>query len=394
MQALHHHVAPLLVGHRDLAHALLGAFEREDRGDLDRGEGAVVVVALHPRQRRHQVAVADHEAHAPARHVVALGHREELDRDVARTGYLHDRRRAIAVEGDVGIGEVVHDIDFMATGDVDDLLEERQVDALAGRVRREVQDQHLRLRVRLLHRTVEFVEEIHPWRHPHMADVSAGDDRAVDVDRVAWIGHQHDVAALEGGERQVGNALFRPDGDDGLAVRIEFHPVPGLVPVADGLAQARNALGHRVAMGIRTLRGLDHLGDDVRRRRTVGVAHRQVDDVLAAAARGHLQFRRDVEHVRWQASDSREFFHLFSHLAPRRSVCGTSWKTVESTRGARQARGAAATRGRFRQRRQPPISPMQVRRRIRPSRSTRPPRCRPRPTASRCARRPRVRHTG
>jgi hypothetical protein len=41
--------------------------------------------------------------------------------------------------------------------------------------------------------------------------------------------------------------------------------------------------------------GLDQLVDDVLRRRTVGIAHAEVDDVLAPAARGHLELGRDVE---------------------------------------------------------------------------------------------------
>jgi hypothetical protein len=70
----------------DLLDAVLRAFERGDRGDLDRRERAVVVVALDARERRDQVAVADHEADAPAGHVVALAHREELDGDVRAPG--------------------------------------------------------------------------------------------------------------------------------------------------------------------------------------------------------------------------------------------------------------------------------------------------------------------
>jgi hypothetical protein len=46
------------------------------------------------------------------------------------------------------------------------------------------------------------------------------------------------------------------------------------------------------------LRRLDQLVDDVLRRRPVGVAHRQVDDVVAAATRRHLQLVGDVEDVR------------------------------------------------------------------------------------------------
>ena len=93
-------------------------------------------------------------------HVVALRHGEEFDRDLARAGHLHDRRRLPAVEADVGVGEVVHDVDAVLAGERDDLLEERQLDALRGRIRREVHDQHLRLRERELDRALELGEEI------------------------------------------------------------------------------------------------------------------------------------------------------------------------------------------------------------------------------------------
>src|SRR5690606_10540397 len=114
-QAAIEHVAPLLVLDPDLLDAVLRAFQGRDGRHLHRREHAVVVVALDARERVDELAVADHEADAPARHVVALAHGEELDRDVARAGHLHDRRRLVAVEDDVGIGEVVHHQDVVRT---------------------------------------------------------------------------------------------------------------------------------------------------------------------------------------------------------------------------------------------------------------------------------------
>ena len=138
-------------------------------------------------------------------------------------------------------------------------------------------------------------------RHRHVADVGAGDHRAVDVDRVARVRHQHRVAAAERGEREVRDAFLRADRDDRLGVGVELDAVAALVPVADRAAQPRDALRHRVAVRVGPLHRLDQLVDDVLRRRAVGVAHAEVDDVLAAAARGHLQLGGDVEDVRRQA---------------------------------------------------------------------------------------------
>jgi hypothetical protein len=59
-------------------------------------------------------------------------------------------------------------------------------------------------------------------------------------------------------------------------------------------------------VGVGPLRHLDQLGHDVRRGRPIGVAHAEVDDVFAAAARGELQLGRDVEDVRGKAVDARK----------------------------------------------------------------------------------------
>ena len=54
----------------------------------------------------------------------------------------------------------------------------------------------------------------------------------------------------------MGDSLLRADSHDRLAVLIELDVETGLVPVADGAAQARNSLGHRVPVGVGTARGL------------------------------------------------------------------------------------------------------------------------------------------
>jgi hypothetical protein len=59
----------------------------------------------------------------------------------------------------------------------------------------------------------------------------------------------------------------------------------------------------------RILGGLDELGDDVLRRRHVGVAHAEVDDVLAAGSRLRLQVVDDREDVGGQTLDPIEVVH-------------------------------------------------------------------------------------
>ena len=49
---------------------------------------------------------------------------------------------------------------------------------------------------------------------------------------------------------------------------------------------------------------LDQLGDDMRRRRQVGIAHAEIDDVFSPVARLHLEAVDDAKHVGRQSFDS------------------------------------------------------------------------------------------
>jgi hypothetical protein len=62
---------------------------------------------------------------------------------------------------------------------------------------------------------------------------------AVDMDRVARIGHQHDIARIQRGQGQMGDALLGADGDDGLFFRIEVDVVAALYQ----LQMARRSAG-------------------------------------------------------------------------------------------------------------------------------------------------------
>ena len=63
-------------------------------------------------------------------------------------------------------------------------------------------------------------------------------------------------------------------------------------------------------MRIRSLRGFHQLVDNVFGGRSVGIAHRQVDDILTATAGRHLEFSGDIEHVRRKTSDTRKLGHF------------------------------------------------------------------------------------
>ena len=326
VQPLGQHVAAQFVGLAHFFHTVLGAVQGDHRGHLDRREGAVVVVALDAGQGGAQLLVADHVADAPAGHVVALGHGEEFHRHVPGAGHFHDGGGPVAVEDDVGVGQVMHHQDVVLLGQGHHPLEEVELDAARRGIAGEAQDHHLGLGRAFQDGPLQFFEEIHIVGHAHGAGVGPGDDGAVDVDGVAGIGHQHRVAPVQGGEHEVGQAFLGADGDHRLAVRVEFHVVAAQVPVADGLAQPGNALGNGIAVGVAALGGVHHLVHDVFRRGAVRVAHGHVDDVLAPTAGSHLQLAGDVEHIGRQTLDAGKVFH------GRRGIpaVGTSGRTVRT----------------------------------------------------------------
>ena len=63
-------------------------------------------------------------------------------------------------------------------------------------------------------------------------------------------------------------------------------------------------------MGDGLLRRLNHLVDDVLRRRSVGVAHAEVDDVFAAAAGVDLQLPVMLNTLGGRRLNSAEFFMM------------------------------------------------------------------------------------
>ena len=59
-----------------------------------------------------------------------------------------------------------------------------------------------------------------------MPDIRTGDHETVGVDRIGGIGHQDRISRTGRGQRQMRQALFGAQRDDGLAVRVEFDRMP------------------------------------------------------------------------------------------------------------------------------------------------------------------------
>jgi hypothetical protein len=126
------------------------------------------------------------------------------------------------------------------------------------------------------------------------------------MDRIARVRHEHDIARRRDRLRHVGEALFRTECRDDLRFRIEAHAEPALVVIGLSLAETGNALRRRVAVGTRLGGVLAQLCGDVLRRRQVGIAHAEIDDVRSVLARECLHLVHGLEHVRRQTADGVE----------------------------------------------------------------------------------------
>ncbi len=109
------------------------------------------------------------------------------------------------------------------------------------------------------------------------------------MDRIARARHQHHVARRGDRLRHVGEAFLGAERDDHLALRIELHAEAAAVIGGLRAAQPGDAARGGIAVGARLADGLHQLLEDMRRRRQVGIAHAEVDDVGAAGAGRRLQ---------------------------------------------------------------------------------------------------------
>ncbi len=187
------------------------------------------------------------------------------------------------------------------------------------------------------------------------------------MDRIGRIGHDDDVARRGDRLRDVGEAFLRAERGDDLRFGIELHAEAARVISGLGAAQPGNSLGRRIAVGARLADGLLQLLDHVRRRRQVGIAHAEIDDVGAAVARRRLGAIDLLEHVRRQAADAVKFFHgcpervgstyrpeFYHGLVSAPAVSGAVGSGGADRRGARHRRrlfrraGLGVGRGRWR----------------------------------------------
>ena len=216
-------------------------------GKLYAAEGAALDVRLDLQNPLNELGIRGTETDAPAGHVVTLRHRVELNAAVLGTRYLEDAQVLLAEDERVGI--VVDDDDAVLTCEAHQTLVGLAAGAATCR------------HVGIVGPHQFHTREVHPLQFVEvglptvvLAQVVVHNLRTENlrerrVSGIAGIGHQHLVAGIDEGQRDVQDALLRADERQNLGFRVEVDVVPALVES-----------GHRRAQLGRTHRGLVAVG--------------------------------------------------------------------------------------------------------------------------------------
>jgi hypothetical protein len=135
------------------------------------------------------------------------------------------------------------------------------------------------------------------------------------MDGVAGIRRQNHVAGRGYGRRQVSQSFLGTQRDDGFGLGIDVDAETAPVIPGDGLAQAWNATRVGIAVGARIAHRFTQFIDDMGRRRTVRIAHAEVDDVLAGGPGAGFHGVDLGKHIGRQTPDTVEFLLHDPHTA-------------------------------------------------------------------------------
>ena len=101
--------------------------------------------------------------------------------------------------------------------------------------------------------------------------------------------------------------FFSADGDDRFGVGVNIHLIAPLVPGGDRQTQFVDAARNRIAVVGGLAGGFDELRHHMGRRRQIGIAHAEVDDVFTPVPRLHLHAVDDAEDIGRQPFDPLKF---------------------------------------------------------------------------------------
>src|SRR5262245_4392460 len=133
----------------------------------------------------------------------------------------------------------------------DEIAVEVEVRNAGSRIRRIADDDRDRFRDRMLYRSLEGAEEGGVGLDGDRTDSAARHQKPEDVDRVGGVGNDDDIARRSDRLGDIGKAFLRAERGDDLRFWIELHAEAAGVVGGLGTAQARYALGRRIAVGAR-----------------------------------------------------------------------------------------------------------------------------------------------
>ena len=182
-------------------------------------------------------------------------------------------------------------------------LKNSKIDDGRGRIVWKVDDENARPRESLSIDPHQIIKKVAVLTKLNPTDFAACDDKAIHVNRVCRRGRQYHISRSDHRERQMGDALFGSDRDDGLTLRIQIDFVVPFVPRCDGVTKLGDALRRRIPVILRFPTGFDQLIDNVAGRRLIRVPHAKIDNVFTPMARLQLQSLDLREHIRRKSFD-------------------------------------------------------------------------------------------
>src|ERR1044071_5817193 len=189
-------VSALLVHQANLFHAILRPVERLNGRDLDRLKNAIIKVTFDPRQGVDDVPITDRKSDPPTRHVIAFRKREKFDSAFLSARHLEKARRLVAIEGNIGISQIVDNDKLVLLRKFNDALEEVQLHNRRCRIVRKTNNQQFGLWPGLFDRLFKVTEKTVAIAERNTSQITAGENHCVLMDRVSWAGAEHYIARI------------------------------------------------------------------------------------------------------------------------------------------------------------------------------------------------------